>query len=129
VAAVDPAGRLQLEIDQTKLCRGCSGACMWRRSSELRWGPFPAERDIDVGSLVTVTLPGRHLLLGAALLYGLPLVCLLVGALAGGFVLESEAAGVIGALVGLVISLSVAGRLRSSIERAVMQGLMIRPAS
>ena len=80
-----------------------------------------------VGVAVDVTLPERYLLLGAALVYGLPLVALLAGALVGAAWWGSDlgaAAGAALAVTGAALAVVV---LRRRLERVVLARLKIRP--
>jgi positive regulator of sigma E activity len=87
-----------------------------------------ADAAFPVGATVTVTLPDRYLLLGAALVYGVPLVALLVGGALGGVLGGSDlgaAAGAVAALVGAVL---LAPALRRRLEQATVRKFAVRLA-
>jgi positive regulator of sigma E activity len=88
-----------------------------------------ASAAIPVGATVAVTLPDRYLLLGAALVYGLPLAALLLGAAAGAAWFESDLAAAAGATLALVGAVAVASSLRRRLERATLQHLDVRRVS
>jgi positive regulator of sigma E activity len=80
-----------------------------------------------VGSAVDVTLPERYLLLGAALVYGLPLVALLAGAVVGAVWWRSDAGAAAGAVVAVAVAALAVSTLRRRLEGAVLARLTIRP--
>jgi positive regulator of sigma E activity len=81
---------------------------------------------IPVGTAVTVTLPDRYVLGGAAVVYGLPLGGLLAGAVAAGAFLGSDLAAAAGAAIGAVAALLAASPLRRRLERATLQRLAVQ---
>jgi len=81
---------------------------------------------IPVGAAVTVTLPDRYLLAGALLLYGLPLVALLAGAVAGAAVFGSDLAAAAGAALGLSAALLAGAPVRARLEQATLRHLAVR---
>jgi positive regulator of sigma E activity len=107
-------------------CEGCSGACLWYRvppSASLTIGATAA---IPVGAAVMVTLPERYLLLGALLVYGLPLGALLTGSAVGAAVAQTDLAAAAGAAAGLLGALLAAAPLRRRLERATLRRLGVR---
>jgi len=82
-----------------------------------------ARTSIPVGATVAVTLPDRYLLLGAVLVYGVPLGALLAGAAVTAALFESDLAAAAGAILTLFAGLFVASSLRRRVERATLQHL------
>jgi positive regulator of sigma E activity len=89
-------------------------------STDSRWA---------VGNAVTVSLPDRYVLLGALLVYGLPLAALLVGAAAGFAVDRSDLGAAAGALLALVSVGAAAAPLRRRLERRTVEHLVLTPSS
>ena len=89
---------------------------------------FAADSAIPVGSTVTVTLPDRYLLLGASLVYGVPLVALLAGAALGSVLLRSDIGAAATGTLALVGALLAAPALRRRLEEATVRGLAVRLA-
>jgi positive regulator of sigma E activity len=117
---------LAVEFAAPPRCKGCGGACLWYRvppSERLALAPHIA---IPVGATVTVTLPDRYLLLGAALVYGLPLAALLFGAAVAAAVFDSDLAAAAGAGVALLGAWLAASVLRRPIEQATLRHLAVR---
>jgi positive regulator of sigma E activity len=79
-----------------------------------------------VGSTVTVTLPEPYLLLGAALVYGVPLAALLLGAAAAAAMFDSDLAAAAGAGLALLAALLAAARVRRRVEQATLRRLAVR---
>lgn len=108
-------------------CAGCNGACFWYRRRSAETLSLPCESSLAVGAAVDVTLPERYLLLGAALIYGLPLVALLGGAVIGAAWWRSDlgaAAGAAVAAAGAALAVIV---LRRWLEGALLARLAVRP--
>lgn len=80
---------------------------------------------IAVGTTVTVTLPERYLLAGAALVYGVPLAALLAGAALAAAFFDSDLAAAAGAGVALSGALLAASFLRRRLERATLRRLAV----
>ncbi len=81
---------------------------------------------IPVGATVAVTLPDRYVLVGAALVYGLPLGALLGGAAIGAAIFGSDwAAAAVGA-AALLLALLAASPLRRRLERATLHRLDVQ---
>jgi positive regulator of sigma E activity len=76
-----------------------------------------------------VTLPESHILIGAALLYGLPLAALLAGAAIAAAVFGSDLAAAAGAVAALLGALSAAAPLRRRLERATLRHLAVKTAA
>jgi positive regulator of sigma E activity len=85
-----------------------------------------ASSSIPVGATVAVTLPERYLLLGAALVYGVPLAALLLGAAAAAAWFESDLAVAAGAALATCAGLLIASSSRRRLERATLQHLAVR---
>jgi positive regulator of sigma E activity len=87
-----------------------------------------AAEPLEVGAKVTVSLPERQLLLGALVVYGVPLAAVLAGGAAGAAVFGSDAAAAAGAAGAFAVALWSAASLRRRIERATMRHLVVGPA-
>ena len=85
-----------------------------------------ASAAIPVGATVAVTLPDRYLLLGAALVYGVPLGALLAGAAFGAASFGSDLAAAAGGAAALLAALLAASPLRRRLERATLRHLAVR---
>jgi positive regulator of sigma E activity len=85
-----------------------------------------ASDPIPVGATVAVTLPDRWLLLGAALVYGVPLVALLTGAAVAAALFESDWAAAAGAAFAMLAALPAMASLRRPLERATLRHLDVR---
>jgi positive regulator of sigma E activity len=85
-----------------------------------------ADTAIPVGAPVSVTLPDRYLLLGAGLVYGLPLLALLGGALIGAAWLDSDLAAAAGAGLALLAAWPAVAVLRRPVERATLRNLAVQ---
>ena len=81
---------------------------------------------IPVGATVAVTLPDRYALLGAALVYGVPLVGLLAGAALGAASFGSDWAAAAGGAAALLLALLAAAPLRRRLERATLHRLAVQ---
>jgi len=81
---------------------------------------------IPVGANVAVTLPERYVLVGAALVYGLPLGALLVGAAIGAALFGSDWAAAAGGAAALLLALLAAAPLRRRLERATLHRLAVQ---
>ena len=73
-----------------------------------------------------MTLPDRWVLIGAGILYGLPLAALLAGAAGAAAVFASDLAAAAGAVTGLIVALLAASPLRARLERATLRRLTVR---
>lgn len=114
VSAVEPKG-IWVESLQRSACDSCSArsGCGQRTLSQLGkpirlW--VASEEPHTVGQQVLVELPTGGLAFSALLLYGLPLLTLLLAALLGQ-TLESDLVAAIIGLAGLVIGLYISRKL------------------
>jgi positive regulator of sigma E activity len=126
VTRVGADGRVEVEFGPPARCRGCEGACLWRRLPAPQRLSFDTPLALAVGEPVVVALPDRYLLLGALLVHGLPLAALLAGALAGVAIGGSDLSAAAGALAGVVAALLVAPRLRAGLERNTLRRVELR---
>jgi positive regulator of sigma E activity len=120
--------RVAVEVEAPQRCKGCDGACLWYRLPLEQRLTVTVGVGFPVGTKVAVTLPQRYLLLGAAAVYGVPLVALLAGGAAAAAVFESDwaaAAGSAGALVGSLVAIS---SLKRRLEQATLRRLAVRVA-
>jgi positive regulator of sigma E activity len=85
-----------------------------------------SEVPLAPGSVVTVTLPTRYLLLGALLVYGVPLAALLCGGALGALIYGSDLAAALAAALALCAALLAAPLLRRRLERATLSELAVR---
>lgn len=129
VTRVGTDGRVEVEFGPPARCRGCEGACLWRRFPAAQRLTFDTRLALAVGEPVVVALPDRYLLLGAMLVHGLPLAALLAGALAGVAVIGSDLGGAFGAVAGIAAALLIAPRLRAKLERNTLRRVELRPGT
>ena len=122
------AGRIDVEFAAPPRCQGCDGACLWYRVPERQLVTFATPLDLGVGATVSVTLPDRYLLLGALLVYGVPLAALLAGAVLGVSVSDSDLGAAAGAALGLAAALGAAPILRRGLERVTVREMVVRRA-
>ena len=115
-----------VEIAPPKRCEGCSGACLWYRVPQSERLTFRTAGALPVGASVAVTLPERYVLLGAALVYGLPLGALLAGGVAGAALLGSDFAAAAGAAASFAVALVAAAPLRRRLEQVTLRRLAVR---
>jgi positive regulator of sigma E activity len=121
--------RVAVEVEAPPRCKGCDGACLWYRLPLEQRLTVTAGVEFPVGTRVAVTLPPRYLLLGAAAVYGLPLVALLAGGAAAAALFEADwaaAAGAAGALAGAFVAVSP---LKRRLEQATLRRLAVRVAA
>jgi positive regulator of sigma E activity len=85
-----------------------------------------AATTLPVGARVTVTLPERYLLLGAALVYGVPLAALLFGAVVAAALFDSDLAAAAGAGLALLVALLAASPVRRRLEQATLRRLAVQ---
>lgn len=126
VRAFEP-GFVDVEVAPPPRCEGCNGACLWYRVPRHERLTLAADDAFEVGAAVTVTLPDRYLLLGALLVYGVPLSALLAGGVLGSVLLGSDLGAAVGAGAALALALLVAPVLRRRIERNTVRKLAVRP--
>jgi positive regulator of sigma E activity len=87
------------------------------------------DADFPVGTRVAVTLPQRYLLLGAAVVYGVPLAALLAGGTLAAVVFESDWVAALGAALALVSAFVAVSSWRRHLERATLRRLAVRLAA
>jgi len=126
VVTATRAGQIDVELVPPPRCRGCDGACLWYRVPAPLQSTFAHATGLAVGTVVTVTLPDRFLLLAALLLYGVPLAMLLLGAVVGAAALGSDLGAAAGAAFAVLGALLAAPLLRGRIERAAVEQLQVR---
>ena len=128
VTEIDPGGWARVLTDRKGACGGCHSdhgggcrSCLAGAKFESRvTNPLGAKP----GDVVKVSLRSRDFFKGAAMLYLFPVVALMVGALAGSWILERvglqpTAGGILGALVGVCIAAFFLVRLdRSRIAKS-----------
>lgn len=116
-----------MELDAPPRCRGCEGVCAWRRLPATRRTTLETTLALEVGDAVVVSLPERTLLTGVLLAYGLPLVALLAGALAGWAATASDLGAVCGAAAALLAVLLLTPGLRRRVEQRTLRQLTLAP--
>jgi positive regulator of sigma E activity len=129
VRAMGATGEVEVELLDAPRCRGCEGTCLWRRMPQLTRLSVQDYAPLSVGDRVDVSLPARWVLVGACLLYGLPLTGLLAGAIAGSLFGASDVAVLIGAITGVALSFVAAPPLRRRVESAAAAALRLHLAS
>ncbi len=87
---------------------------------------LPCESQFAVGVAVDVTLPERHLLLAATLVYGVPLVALLAGAVIGAAWWRSDLGAAAGAALAVAGAVLAVVLLRRRLESATLARLVVR---
>ena len=75
-----------------------------------------------------MTLPQRYLLLGAAVVYGVPLAALLAGGAIAAAVFESDWAAAAGAAAALTGAFVAVSSLKRRLEQATLRRLAVRLA-
>jgi positive regulator of sigma E activity len=115
-----------VEIEPPARCENCSGACLWYRVSHRERLTLAASETLPPGSAVAVTLPDRHVLAAAALVYGWPLGAVLGGGAAAAAIFRSDLAAAAGAAAALLAALLLASPLRRRLERATLRRLAVR---
>ena len=123
------AGRIEVELTPQPGCHGCNGACRWYGAGGSRRLTVATRRALAVGTPVTVSVADRELLRGAAIVYGLPLLGLLGGALLGFAVWGSDLGTAAGAGAALTATLAVAWGLRTRLERGAGHAITVLPAN
>lgn len=87
---------------------------------------MPCDSRLAVGTAVDVALPERFLLLGAAVVYGLPLGALIAGAVVGAMWGSDVGAAAGAALAAATTTLAIVA-LRLRLESALLARLAVRP--
>jgi positive regulator of sigma E activity len=121
--------RIAIEVDAPPRCQGCDGACLWYRLPREPHLRLVVDADFPVGTKVAVTLPQRYLLLGAAVVYGVPLGALLAGGTLAAAVFESDWVAALGAALALVSAFVAVSSWRRRLERATLRRLAVRLAA
>jgi sigma-E factor negative regulatory protein RseC len=129
VVGVGADGRVEVEFRTPVACRGCAGTCMWRGLPDAARATFASALPLRQGDAITLTLPERFLLAAAALVYGVPLLALLGGALAGSAATGTDLGAVAGAVLAVAGALLAVPRLRRRLEAATVDHLMLEPAA
>lgn len=127
VLGVADDGAVDVEISGAVGCRGCEGTCTWRRMRSLtRMTITGVDIPVAVGDVVTVELPADSVMLGALLLYGLPLAGLLSGALLGGWLAGwSDLAVLVGAVSGALLAVVAMPAAKRRLETATLRQLRL----
>lgn len=123
-------GGVQIEIDESQLCSGCAGTCMWRWFPDTTRGTraaLAANPSVRPGMSVLVSLPRHCVVLSAVALHGLPWAALLAGALAGVGVTGTDLGCFVGAVSGVALAAMLTPGLRRRIERATLRQVTLTP--
>ena len=116
-------GTVELELTPSPGCRGCRGACLWRRLSDAPTLALRPGRPFAAGTPVALSLPERFVLRTALLMHGVPWVGLLAGAALGATATGSDIGALVGAISGVAVALGATPRLRRRFERAAAEQL------
>lgn len=127
VVGAEP-GRVEIEFATPVGCESCKGTCLWRRLPDTSRATFSTALSLTCGDSVSLSLPDRFLLEAAALVYGLPLAALLVGAALGAAVTGSDGGGLVGAVVGVALAMFAVPGLRRRLEANTVKHLKLEPA-
>ncbi len=125
VRAIFADGTVEVAFPPAPRCRGCEGSCTWfHRPIET---PIRVRVPValEVGQAVWISLPARYILLGAVLLHGLPWTMLLLGALAGALLGDSDLSCLGGALLGLAGATVVASGWQRKLESRTSDRLQV----
>ncbi len=112
------AGKAWVEARESGTCGSCgSGGCSTRRLADLfgrRERAFPVDNvlQVEAGERGVIGIPPGALLRSAFRLYGLPLLLLIAGGLAGQHY-QGDAGAVAGAAAGMILA-ALAQRFRTS---------------
>jgi positive regulator of sigma E activity len=125
--AYSARGRARLVVKRdSRACPSCAGACAWSRAEGSDETVLEIDSGLAPGSQVAVTMPGKSLLLCAGVVYGVPLLAMLAGAAAASEVFGTDAAAMIGTLVGSIVGYASSAGLGRRVQRAALAGLSIR---
>lgn len=127
VARTVADGRVELELEAPRGCRGCDGLCAWRRLPATRRATFATSLPLAAGDRVVLSLPGSALVAGALLAYGMPFFTLLAGALAGWAATASDAGAIGGAVSALAAAPWLSRALRRRAEQRMARQLTLTP--
>jgi positive regulator of sigma E activity len=119
---------MELTLEPPPRCQGCDGACRWYGADASRRLTVTTQSTLAIGTRVSVSVAGRELLRGAAIVYGVPLAGLLGGAWVGFAVWGSDLGTAAGAGTALTAALVVARGLRARLERRTRYALTVVPA-
>ncbi len=96
-------GMLQVTFCRPDACHSC-GACEGGKKEHVIW----VRGEAQVGDIAVVDMPDSTVIRASFIAYGMPLVCLLLGLIAGNLLFPGkDLAAALGAAAGLVISLAV----------------------
>lgn len=116
-------GSVELELTPSAACRGCRGACLWRRlGAEPPLALHPRTR-LAAGTEVAVSVPERFVLRAALLMHGLPWAALLAGGAAGAAVSGGDLGTLVGAVSGLGVGVALTPGLRRRFEARAREQL------
>jgi positive regulator of sigma E activity len=103
--------------------------CLWRRQPAASRATFTTSLSLRVGDAVAVTLPERYVLLGALLVYGVPLGALLGGAVLGVAATRTDLGGLAGAVIAVAAAVLVSPALRRRLEQQTLRQLAVQRMS
>jgi positive regulator of sigma E activity len=121
--------RVAVDVEAPPRCKGCDGACLWYRLPLEQRLTVAAVAEFPVGTKVAVTLPQRYLLLGAGVVYGVPLVALLAGGAIAAALFESDWAAAAGSAVALAGAFLAVSSFKRRLEKATLRRLAVRLAA
>jgi positive regulator of sigma E activity len=127
VFAVHPDALVDVELIKAARCKGCEGSCTWFNTTDLGTLKLRAANTLTVGQSVQVMLPARYILFAAALLHGLPLAALLLGALTGAFAGGTDLSCLAGAAAGFVAALLLTPTWHRCLEVATSKQFRVAP--
>ena len=94
-------GMLQVTFCRPDACQSC-GACEGGKKQTTIW----VKGEAKVGDIAVVDMPDKTVIRASLIAYGLPLILLLLGLIAGNAVTPgNDLGGVAGAMIGLAASL------------------------
>ncbi len=94
-------GMLQVTFCRPDACASC-GACEGGKKQTVIW----VRGEAKIGDIAVVDMPDKTVIRASLMAYGLPLILLLAGLIAGSTATQgNEIGGVIGAAAGLAISM------------------------
>ena len=127
VIGARPGGRVDLEFSAPPTCASCAGTCLWRRLRAARIDSLPVSESVAAGTKVSVVLTSGRVLFGSLLLYGVPLLAILAGALTGSLLSGSDSGTLAGVLIATALLAFVYRRYRRRSERFLLSGLLVTP--
>ena len=125
VVTAAAAGSIDVELEAPPRCPGCNGACRWYAAGGLPTITVATRDTFAVGTAVIVSVADRELLRSAAIIYGVPLVGVLGGALLGFALSGSDLGAAAGAACALAAAVVAARGLRSRLERGARDALSV----